>query len=236
MGTGIFQQKNGLYAIVAASECGILTPQQIQGLGHVVEKYDVQALKMSTRQTMLLLAPEASIPGIVEELQNYHFDIAPFNNAVRNVKACSGSPDLCPRALGDALGLGIQIQKRYMGQDVPHDFKIATAGCTRGCTDPLCADFGVICHDNSTFDIYIGGKGAGKNPVHGQLLISRASYDDVFSTLDFVLEKFRSLAQGKERLHRTIARVGLNQFLPPQIKANEAAASVDAAFLDMLNA
>lgn len=235
MGTAIFQQKNGLHAIVAASECGILTPEQIQGLGRVVQEYDVQALKMSTRQTMVLLASEASIPGIVKELQNYDFHIAPFNNAIRNVKGCSGSPDLCPRALGDALGLGIEIQKRYMGKDVPHDFKIATAGCSRGCTDPLCADFGVVCHDNSTFDIYIGGKGAGKKPVHGQLLISSASYADIFSALDFVLEKYRTLAQGKERLHKTIARVGLNHFLPPHIKANEAAASVDAAFLDMLN-
>ncbi|HBQ87371.1 MAG TPA: nitrite reductase [Syntrophomonas sp.] len=235
MGTAIFKQINGLNAIVAASECGILTPEQMQGLSHLVQKYDVQALKMSTRQTMVLLVSEASTADIVKELENYDFHIAPFNNTVRNVKACCGSTDFCPRALGNALGLGIEIQNKYMGKEVPHDFKIATAGCTRGCTDPLCADFGVICHDNSTFDIYIGGKGAGKKPVHGRLLISRASHDDVFTTLDFVLENYRTLAQGKERLHKTIARTGLEPFLPSAIKPNEAAAAVDTAFLDMLN-
>lgn len=235
MGTAIFKQRNGLQAVVAASECGVLTPEQIQGLSRLVQEYDIKGLKMSTRQTMVLLASEASISCIIKELENYNFHIAPFNNTIRNVKGCSGSTDLCPRALGDALGLGIEIQKQYMGKDVPHDFKIATAGCPRGCTDPLCADFGVVCHDNSTFDIYIGGKGAGKNPVHGQLLMSRANREDVFTTLDFVLESYRSLAQGKERLHKTIARIGLNHFLPPNIGANEAAATVDAAFLDMLN-
>lgn len=235
MGTAIFKQKNGLYAVVAASECGVITPDQLQGLNSLIQDFNVKTIKMSTRQTLILVLPESSIDGLIKGLAQYNFHTAPFYNTVRNVKGCSGSLDLCPRALGDALALGIEIQKRYMGIEVPHDFKIATAGCSRGCTDPMCADYGVICHDITSFDIYIGGKGAGKKPVHGQLLVSQVNYDDVFNILDFVLDRYRCLAQGKERLHQTIARVGLEKFQPTGLSSVEAAAAIDHDFLNMLN-
>lgn len=234
MGTAIFKQKNALYALVAVASCGLISAEQLDGLNRLVQAANVNALKMTARQTLILLAEEDEIANLTAGLERIGFKIGVFNNAVRNVKACSGNDDLCPRAVGDALGLGIAIQEKYYGQQAPHDFKIAAAGCSRGCTDPLCADFGVMCKNSGSFDIYIGGKGSGRKPLHGQMLVSGVSYDQVFASLEFVLDRYRELASGKERLHHTIERVGMDKFAPP-LGSHEAAAAVDEDFLNMLN-
>lgn len=234
MGTAIFKQKNALYALVAVTNCGLISVEQLDGLNRLVQAGNVKALKMTTRQTLILLAEEGDIANLTSGLESIGFRIGTFNNTIRNVKACSGNDDLCPRAIGDALGLGIAIQEKYYGQEVPHDFKIATAGCSRGCTDPLCADFGVMCKNGGSFDIYIGGKGSGRKPLHGQMLVSGVSYDQVFTSLEFVLGRYRELASGKERLHHTIERVGIDKFVPP-LGTHEVTATVDEDFLNMLN-
>lgn len=234
MGTALFKQKNNLYALVAVTDCGMITPEQLNELNRLVQTADVKALKMTTRQTLILIAEEDAIANITSDLEKIGFKIGTFNNTVRNVKACSGNDDLCPRAIGDALGLGIAIQEKFYGQEVPHDFKISTAGCTRGCTDPLCADFGVIAKNAGIFDIYVGGKGSGIKPLHGQMLVSGVSFEQVLDTLEYVLKRYRELASGKERLHHTIKRVGIDRFVP-LLEKQEIAASIDQDFLNMLN-
>lgn len=234
MGTALFKQKNSLYALVAVTNCGVISAKQLNELNRLVQTANVKALKMTTRQTLILLAEQDAVAKITSELESIGFRIGTFNNTVRNVKACSGNDDLCPRAIGDALGLGIAIQEKFYGQEVPHDFKISTAGCSRGCTDPLCADFGVIAKNAGVFDIYVGGKGSGLKPLHGQLLVSGISFEQVLLTLEFVLERYREFASGKERLHHTIKRVGIDRFIPP-LEHHEIAASVDEDFLNMLN-
>lgn len=234
MGKAIFPQKNGLTALVVTAECGLISPEQLAVLNRLVQKYRVKALKMTTRQTLILLVAPEELAGLIREVSAVGFRIGTFTNTVRNVKGCTGNADLCPRALGNALDLGIEIQNRYYGQNTPHDFKIATAGCFRGCTDPLCADFGIICTGGDSFNVYIGGRGGGRKPVHGQLLVSRVNRDGVFTALEHVLAQYRSLAQEKERLGKTIQRVGLPPFVPPQTQPAADPAGVDADFLKML--
>lgn len=235
MGSAIIKQKNGLSAMIATTNCGLITARQLNDLNRLVQEQEIKALKISTRQTLILLVDENKINLVGDQLQKIGFRLGAFNNVIRSVKGCSGNDELCPRALGDALGLGIELQNRFFGQDVPHDFKISTAGCQRGCTDPLCADFGVVCHNSSSYDIYIGGTGAGRNPVHGQLLLQEVSRDDVFNTLEYVLSQYRKYAEGKQRLHNTIDKVGLNAFRPVGVKPVKDAAVIDNEFLQMLN-
>lgn len=234
MGEGYFRQKNGLLAVDVMAACGVLTLEQWLGLGRLAREQNVFRLKLTTRQTVVVLVPEENAAQLVAELAPLGLKVAPFGKVVRPVKACPGSADLCPRAIADALALGLQIQERYAGQEVPKDFKIAVAGCARGCTDPQCADFGARAAGKERFDVFIGGRGSTAQPIHGLPLARKVTAGQVIGLLDFVLERYRTLAQPSERLCQTLARVGKEHFQPPAemlVPAEEEEAVEFAAFL-----
>ncbi|MDK2887410.1 Nitrite/Sulfite reductase ferredoxin-like half domain-containing protein [Desulfofundulus australicus DSM 11792] len=233
MGEGYFKQRNGLIAVDIMAACGVMTPEQWAGLGQAARENNVFRLKMTARQTVVVLLPEENVEKLVAALEPLGLKVAPFGKVVRPVKACPGNQDLCPRAIADALGLGIAIQEKCVGQEVPKDFKIAVAGCPRGCTEPQCADFGARASGQNRFDVFIGGRGSTVKPVHGVPLARKVTAGQVMQLLDFVLERYRNLAQPHERLCQTLARVGENQFQPPAelLAAPEEEASEFARFL-----
>lgn len=217
MGEAIFrQQRNGLYAVNIVAPGGLLNPEQFMGLAEAARDTGVWRIKCGVRQTMIAVLEQEKIPGLLEKIEVLGLQIAPFGNKVRGVKACPGGTELCPRSLGPALELGTELQERYMGQDVPKDFKISTAGCPRGCTEPHCADLGLIAKGGDTFDIFIGGRGATNKPMHGINAATDVAKNKVFAVVDFLLEQYRTLAQPHERLCKTIERLGSNAFIPPQ--------------------
>ncbi|GAB6158946.1 nitrite reductase [Desulfotomaculum varum] len=217
MGEAIFrQQRNGLYAVNIVFPGGILTPEQFMGLAEAARDCGVWRLKCGVRQTLIAVLEQEKIPQLVKKIEALGLQVAPFGNKVRSVKACPGGAELCPRALGPALELGMELQERYLGQDVPKDFKISTAGCQRGCTEPYCADLGVIAKGSDRFDIVIGGRGATGKPIHGVIIASDVARSKVFAVVDFVLENYRRLAQPHERLCKTIERLGSQPFTPPR--------------------
>jgi len=214
MGEAIFRQRNKLIAVNVVAACGVMTPKQVAGLGKIAEELESGGLKLTSRQTVIVLLEEDKLPAFKEAMRGLGLSISPFGNAVRAVKACSGNSELCSRAIADALNIGIEIQKKYLGQPVPKDFKIAAAGCPRGCTDPYCADFGIIGCGKGLYDIAIGGRGASGNPLHGRTIAKKCDQDTVFQVLDFVLDKYRKFAEPEERLCKTISRLGIECFTP----------------------
>ncbi|HHW45219.1 MAG TPA: nitrite reductase [Desulfotomaculum sp.] len=215
MGEGFFKQKNGLLAVDIAAACGVFTAEQFAGLARLAGKTGARHLKLTTRQTVLVLLPEERAGELAAGLAGLGLKVAPFGNVVRPVKACPGNESLCPRTLGDALELGITLQERFLGRQVPKDFKIAVAGCPRGCTDPFCADFGVIAAGKGVFDVSIGGLAGSQHPRHGDIIARRVPEDKVPDLLEFILERFRELGQPREKLGRAVERLGLQAFLPP---------------------
>lgn len=215
MGEGIFRQKNGMVAIAIVASCGVMTPDQLSGLARLSEECCVFRIKLTSRQTLVAVLDENEADRLVKALPGLGLKLSPYGNVVRAVKACAGSSALCPRAVGEALGLGIEIQDKYLGMEVPKDFKIAVAGCIRGCTDPYCADLGIVSSGREVFDVSIGGFGGSSKPLHGEVVARRISRENVFLLIDHVLDRFRALGEPGEKLGRAIARLGLEPFLPP---------------------
>lgn len=216
MGEAIFrQQRNGLYAVNIVFPGGILTPDQLYSLAEAARDIGVWRIKCGVRQTLIAVLEEEKIPALLERISTLGMQIAPFGNKIRNVKACPGGAELCPRSLGPALELGMELQERYLGQDVPKDFKISTAGCPRGCTEPYCADLGLVAKGSDKFDIIIGGRGATGRPIHGTVIAEKINRDKVYLVVDFLLERYRNFAEPGERLCSTIIRLGIDSFKPP---------------------
>ena len=226
-----------MFAVNISAPGGILTVDQLAGLAKAASELGVWRIKCGTRQTLVVLLAEDKIDALVEAAEKLNLMVSPFGSAVRSVKVCSGGEGLCPRMLGDALSLGIKLEERYMGKPTPKDFKISTAGCPRGCTEPYCADFGVVAAGRDMFNIVIGGRGSTVRPIHGKVVAKEVPGDKVPAVLDFVLEKYLQLAQPHERLCSTIERVGIEQFVPPaESCAAEADSGIDEEFASFLSA
>ncbi|KJS11266.1 MAG: nitrite reductase [Peptococcaceae bacterium BRH_c8a] len=235
MNKAIFKQSNGMYAINIVSACGVFTPKQFAGLGQATLKCDVYRLKLTTRQTVVAVLNEENLAKLETRLLALGLSVSPYGGTVRAVKACAGNAALCQRALGDALDLGIALQEKYLGWELNKDVKIAVAGCSRGCTDPLCADFGVIARSRDSFDVYIGGRGSTRKPLHGQLLAENLSTVGVFQLLEHVLDTYSNLAHPKERLASTVARLGVRAFAPPEGTFTSRNEQLDDEFLAFIS-
>ncbi|HWR55286.1 MAG TPA: hypothetical protein VN462_02155, partial [Negativicutes bacterium] len=222
VGHAIFEQRSGILGVAVVTACGVIRPEQLAGLGELPKKVSVLGMKLTTRQTLIFLINEADLTVFQQEIQKIGLQIGVFGNIVRNVKGCAGSDQWCQRSFGDAFGLGVRIQEQFMNQPAPKDFKISTAGCPRGCTDPYCADFGVIAVGADRFDIYLGGRGGSKVPRHGQRILEQISGEQVMKVLDFVLQKYRQFGEENERLCRVIDRCGIDSFIPaPDVYIDE---------------
>lgn len=214
MGDAIFKQKNGVLGVGIVAPCGIVTPEQLIGLGKLSIQVGSLGSKFTTRQTVLFLIPEEKLEEFRQGVTDLGLKIGSFGEVVRNVKSCAGGEEFCLRALTDVFSLAASIQEKFMDQPVPHDFKISVAGCHRGCTDPLCADFGVIATGTDKYSIYLGGRGGSRKPVHAEKIVEEVTAAGVEAVLEYVLEKYRALGMPKERLCKTIVREGLAPFIP----------------------
>lgn len=235
MGHAIFQQRSGILGVAVASACGVVSSEQLIGMGELAKRIKVHGIKMTTRQTIVFLIDSEEIEPFREEIEKLGLTMGVFGNVVRSVKGCAGNDALCQRSFGDAHGLGVKLQNRFMNQPVPKDFKISTAGCVRACTDPYCADFGVIATGKDAFSIYLGGRGGSRAPVHGRLVLENVSAVGVIEVLDYVLTQYRALAMPDERFCRTISRCGMNPFVPAAGSFKTACTQDFDEFIDFLD-
>jgi len=139
MGHAIFEQRSGILGVAVVAPCGVIAAEQLRGLGELTKTITVHGMKMTTRQTLVFLINGGELERFEQEIAKIGLKIGVFGNIVRNVKGCAGNDQLCQRSFGDAFALGAKIQDQFMNQPVPKDFKISTAGCIRGCTDPYCS-------------------------------------------------------------------------------------------------
>lgn len=230
----VFVQRSGILGVAVAASCGVITADQLLGLADLSKRITLHGIKMTTRQTMVFLINQEDLDLFRQEIEKTGLRMGVFGNIVRNVKGCPGNDQLCPRSAGDPFGLAVRIQERFMNQPTPKDFKISTAGCVRGCTDPYCADFGVVACGPGVYHVYLGGRGGSKDPRHGQLIASQQSENNVIALLEHVLNTYRELGMEDERLCRVIDRCGLEPFLAG-VAAEECAAAAEDDFLAFLN-
>lgn len=234
MGHAIFEQRSGILGVAIAGDCGVVSSEQLIQLGEIAKKMQVHGIKMTARQTVVFLINSEDLEKFQDEIKKTGLRIGVFGNVVRSVKGCAGSDALCVHARGDAYGLGVSLQNRFMNEPVPKDFKISTAGCVRACTDPYCADFGVIATGKDTFSIYLGGRGGSKKPAHGKLILEEISSEGVAEVLEYVLTKYREIAKPSERLCKTIERYGIDGFIPSMDTVKRASSEELNDFLDFM--
>ncbi len=201
----ISQRDKVTYAIAPHLPCGVVTPDTLRKLADVAEKYDCAALKITS-------AARIALVGLKEEdLDRVWDDLgirpgAAVGLCVRSVKACPGTT-FCKLGQQDSLGVGMTLDGKYHGAELPSKFKIGVSGCMNQCGETCIKDLGLI-GKKKGWTVVVGGSGGAK-PHLARELAEGLSTTEALDAVDKVIEFYRQNGEKRERLWKTLERVGI---------------------------
>src|SRR4051794_19620155 len=199
-------QRDGTFSVVPRMRGGVTTPDELRRIADVAERYEVPLVKVTGGQRIDLLGVrKEQLPAIWEELgmPSGHA----YAKAVRTVKTCVGT-DFCRFGLGDAIGVGVELEKLMEGLYTPHKVKSAVAGCPRNCSEAYVKDIGLVAVEGG-WEVYVGGA-AGGTVRKGDLLASVTTSDEAIRWALAFLQHYREHGDYLERTYGFLERVGVD--------------------------
>ena len=152
----VLQRDKETYAVVPHMAGGLVTPAVLRKIADIAEKYNAQALKITSAQRLAIVGlKEEDLDNVWQEL-----DMKPsaaIGLCVRSVKFCPGTA-FCKRGQQDSVGLGLKLDERYHGLELPSKFKMGVSGCANSCGDNHFRDVGVMGTPKG-FKLMAGGNG-----------------------------------------------------------------------------
>lgn len=204
----IIQRDKQTYAVAPHIPCGVVQPETLRRLADVAEKYGVQALKITSAARIALVGvEEKDVEAIWSELgMRPGFAVG---LCVRSVKACPGTT-FCKRGLQDSLSLGLKLDAKYHGMELPGKFKIGVSGCPHQCAETCIKDIGLV-GTVKGWRLLVGGNG-GARPRLAQELARDLTDAQAVALLDKILTYFQANAGPHKRLGAMIEKMGMDEF------------------------
>jgi NAD(P)H-nitrite reductase large subunit len=202
----VLQRDRETYAIAPHLPCGLVTPAILRKLADVAEKYQLPALKITSAERIALIGiKEAEVDKVWADLDMERGQVVGI--CVRSIKACPGT-SYCKRGQQDSLGVGLILDSKYHGLQLPGKMKMGVSGCPNQCGETNFKDIGLVGTPKG-WRVYVGGNG-GTSARIGQLLVQNLDTDSALAMVEKVLDYYRANAKPKERLGKTLERLGLD--------------------------
>ena len=214
----IVQRDRQTYALTPHTPAGLISSVQLRKIADVADKYQVQLIKLTSAQRLTLI-------GVAEEdIDAAWIDLGePQGSAsglcVRSVKICPGT-DCCKRGLRDSIAVGLELDRRFHGRELPWKFKLGVAGCPNDCAETCIKDIGLVGTPRG-WHLSVGGNG-GSRPRLSQRLLEHIPEDDQALAAVQRLVDWFAAQDRKCRFGQLLEEVGLEQLR--QIALGEAAA------------
>jgi NAD(P)H-nitrite reductase large subunit len=204
----IIQRNKKTYAVAPHIPCGVVQPQTLRKLADVAEKYQAQALKITSAARIAIVGiDEKDVDSIWSELgMSPGFAIG---LCVRSIKACPGTT-FCKRGLQDSLSLGLKLDGKYHGMELPGKFKIGVSGCPNQCAETCIKDVGLVGMPKG-WKVLAGGNGGAK-PRLALELAKDLSEEQAVELVDKVIQYYKANARLRQRLGSMIEKMGFDQF------------------------
>lgn len=202
----IQQRDKETYAVVPHSPCGVVTPDTLRKIADVSEKYNAAAVKITSAARVAIVGvKEEDVSGIWEDL-----GMEPGNavgKCVRSIKACPGTT-FCKLAKQDSLGMGMKIDEKYHGYELPGKAKFGVSGCNTQCAENCIKDIS-LCGKKDGWTLMAGGIGSGK-PRLADIIIEGLGDAEASVMFDKMVDYYKENAKKGERVGRMIDRIGLD--------------------------
>ncbi len=204
----ILQRDNKTYAVAPHIPCGVVTPEMLRKIADVAEKYNAQAIKITGATRIAIVGlDEEHIDQVWDDLQLDKG--AAVGLCVRSIRACPGTT-FCKIGQQDALGVGMELDQRYHGKELPGKFKMAVSGCQLSCAESWVRDIGLIGKKDG-WQVVIGGN-VGAKPRIGEEIVSGLDDSLVLEVVDKIVQYYKENAKKNERLGKMINRIGMTPF------------------------
>lgn len=200
----ILQRDKSTYAVAPHFPCGVITPEQLRTVADVAERYGAAAVKITS-------AARIAIVGLREEvIDSVWKDLscdpgAAVGLCVRSVKACPGTT-FCKRGKQDSLAMGLYLDKRYHGMELPGKLKMGVSGCPNQCAETCIKDIGLVGMPEG-WEIFVGGNGGGK-PRLSLKIAEGLTDEEAQKMVEQIIQLYRSTAKKNHRLGRMIEVMG----------------------------
>ena len=135
----ILQRDKKTYAIVPRTPVGLVSPEILEAISSVVRKYNIPITKITSGQRLALVGIKRE--DLDQIWQDLKIEVgAAVELCVHYVQACPGT-EVCKFGVRDSLDLGLELEKLYVGMDLPAKVKIGISGCPFCCAEAHAATF-----------------------------------------------------------------------------------------------
>jgi len=204
----IIQRDKQTYAVAPHIPCGVIKPETLRKLADVAEKYGAQALKITSAARIAIVGvDEQDVDSIWSELGMSPG--AAVGLCVRSVKACPGTT-FCKRGQQDSLTVGLELDSKYHGTELPGKLKIGVSGCPNQCAETCIKDIALV-GTLKGWRVLAGGNG-GARPRLAQELARDLSTEQALETIDKIVEFYKSNGQKRQRLGAMMEKMSIEEF------------------------
>jgi NAD(P)H-nitrite reductase large subunit len=205
----ILQRDKETYAIVPRTPAGLLTPEFLEQLAGVVRKYDIPITKITSGHRLALVGiKKEDIPKVWNDLG------AEVGRAtelcLHYVQACPGN-QVCSLGVQDSLAMGIELEKRYIGVEMPAKMKVGVSGCPMTCSEGYVRDIGLI-GKRSGWTVVYGGNSGGR-PRIGDVIAEKLSNEEAIALVDKLVDFYVKNGKKRERVARMVDRLGIETIM-----------------------
>lgn len=204
----IIQRDKQTYAVAPHIPCGVIKPETLRKLADVAEKYNAQALKITSAARIAIVGvEEQDVESIWSELGMSPG--AAVGLCVRSVKACPGTT-FCKRGQQDSLTVGLELDRKYHGTELPGKLKIGVSGCPNQCAETCIKDIGLV-GTLKGWRVLAGGNG-GARPRLAQEVARDLSTEQALDIIDKIVEFYKSNGKKHQRLGAMMEKMSLEEF------------------------
>jgi NAD(P)H-nitrite reductase large subunit len=206
----ILQRDKQSFAIAPHIPGGIITDfNLLHKLADMAEKYQVQAVKITSAQRIALVGLKK------EDLDQIWTDLgmapgAAIGLCVRSIKICPGT-DYCRIGMQDAVGVGLKLDEKYHGMELPFKFKMGVSGCPNNCSESSIKDIGLTGMQKG-WRVLAGGFVSGLKPRLADVIATGLNDEEALALVDKIVDWYRNQGKAK-RLGRVIDDIGLDRFM-----------------------
>ena len=213
----ILQRDKQTYAVAPHIPCGVVSPELLRRIADVAEKYEAAALKITSAARIAIVGiKEQDVDNVWKELGMQPG--AAVGLCVRSIKACPGTT-FCKRGMQDSLTVGMQLDEKYHGMELPGKLKIGVSGCPVQCAETCIKDIGLV-GTSKGWRLLVGGKG-GSNPTLSRELAAELTTEGALELIAKIIEHYKANAKPHQRIGTLIEKMDFEQFRSKIITANE---------------
>jgi NAD(P)H-nitrite reductase large subunit len=202
----ISQRDEETFAVAPHIPGGIIDPAKLRNIADVAEKYG-SVMKITSAQRIAIVGiKEKDIDNVWKELGMQPG--AAIGLCVRSIKICPGTT-FCKRGQQDSVSIGLKLDVKYHGMELPFKLKMGVSGCMNSCAESVIKDIGLV-GTSKGFRLYAGGS-SGLHPRLGNLIADELSENDSLDLIERIITFYKKTNE-KKRLGKIIEEIGLDTF------------------------